>query len=801
MVNSELGRPWLTRGLAGCLIVAIIGFYGWTVLGAMADRPALFGDHPGSYYDALMDGFRHGHLYLDRPVDPRLIQASDPYTPDMRALVPHDLSYYRGHYYIYYGAVPAVILALPWRLVTGQHLSQFHAVLFFATAGFLVATALWLSVRRRYFPDSGAAALLAGIAVIGLASGTHAILRRADFWEEPIAAGYCFGMLALFSLERALRARRSAGWLAATGLSLGLAIGSRPTYVAGAAAFLPALGWLWWRGRRAGAWRDWPGRAWWGQVLALGAGLGAVLAGLLWYNYARFGRLFEFGQTYQGTYPPMARVVGGTPRMFDPGFAGFNAFVYYAAPPQWSRYFPFVKMIHVPPGRHNFEYVYGLLTHFPFVWLALLAPLAVWRRSPEERGMLAAFLGGVALFHAAIAGFLLGFVGTAGRYMVDFTPALVLLAGCGLLGVERIATGRARTVALAVGGSAAAFSVFVGVMLSFQLHDLFRNSDPASYRHLAHAFDRPTYGIERLAGTRYGPLELALRFPRAPAGMLEPLVTTGWEYESDYLFVRYLDGNRLQLGFDHSNQAVRWSPVLEVDRDAVHHLAVQMGSLFPPSGHPFYDRMSRFAADGLGRWLKVTLDGQPAFDCAQDFYDGSPGSVRLGDNRKSSTDFGRLFTGQLLRADTASLAVPAADNTGYGPREIDVVLPAEDTARPLPLVTTGRTGQGDILRVREVGPGTVRFGYDHWGVGLWESGDVAMMPGVRHVLRISLPALLGPAGAASPLALELDGRAIWTRAVPYYPATPAEFEFGENRLGASSADAKFTGVILEVKRL
>ena len=801
MLKSELGRPPRIRWLAGCLVAAIIGFYFWTITSTQPGPEPLFADHPGGYYDGLMDGFLHGHLYLDLPVDPRLVQAPDPYIPAMRALVPHDLSYYRGHYYIYYGVVPLVTLSLPWRLVTGQHLAQFYAVLIYATGGFLSSAALWLSLRRRYFPGSGAVVLLAGIAVLGLASGTHAVLRRADFWEEPIAAGYCFGMLCLLCLERGLRAPRTALWLGAAGLCLGLAVGSRPTYIAGAAAFLPVLGWLWWRSRTAAG--GGPAGSWWRPALALCAGFGAVLAGLAWYNYARFGRPFEFGQTYQGTFAPIARIAGATPRLFDPGFVPFNAFVYYVAPPQWSRYFPFVKMIHVPAGRHNFEFVYGLLTHFPFVWLALLAPLALARRPAAEGGPLTAFLGALALFYAAIGGLLLTFVGAAGRYLVDFTPALMLLAACGLLGAERIAAGRSRRVWRAIGGAAAAFSVFVGVMLSFQLHDLLRTSNSRAYRALAHAFDLPTYAIERLAGTRYGPLELTLRFPRAAAGTLEPLVTTGWEYESDFLFVRYQEGDRLQFGFEHSNQGVLWSPMLEAERGREHHLMVQMGSLFPPPGHPFYDRMSRYAANGFTRWLRVTLDGQTAFDLPQEFYDGSPGSVRLGDNSRSSTDFGVRFTGELLAAQIGPITIPPSDNAGYGPREIDLTLPA-DTSRPLPLVTAGQTGRGDILRVQQVGPGIVRFGYDHWGVGFWESDPVAMAPGVRHVLKVALPGLLAPGAAradAPNLSLELDGKTVWKRSVPGYAVPPAEFEFGENRIGASTCDAEYTGVILDVKRL
>lgn len=794
-LKSEHVAPRRDQALALCVIGAIVWCYCWTATSNSPEHPPWFGDQPGSYYAGLVDGFKHGHLYLDLPVDPRLVQAPDPYLPALRALVPHDLSYFRGHYYIYYGVAPVVALELPWRLITGRHLPPATAVVIFVTIGFLSATALWLSVRRRYFPHSGPIALGAGIAVLGLASATQALLRRPDLWEEPIAAGYGFAMAALFCLYRALQGQRTSTWLAAAGVALGLAVGSRPSYFAGAAAFVPVLAWLWRREGVAGdRWR-WPNGRWWRATLALGGPFSAILAGLAWYNFARFGNPFEFGQTYQSSY-----VFGDEkPQLFNLSFGAFNAFVYYLAPPQWSRYFPFIKMIHVPAGPHNLEYVYGLLPHFPFVGLALAAPLALRRRAPAERKTLVAFLGSLAMFYLLVGGLLLCFRGAAARYMADFTPALMLLAGIGLLGAERSTAGWARRVLVSLAAAAAAFSVFVSAMLSFQLHDLLRQSNPQAYRRLVHFFDTPVSVLERLAGTRHGPLELTVRFPRGVPGAVEPLVTTGWEYESDYLFVRYLDGDRLQFGFEHSNRPVSWSPAVAIDRTRVHQLEVQMGSLFPPPGDPFYDQMSRFSAAGFARWLRVALDGQVLFDRPQDFYDSSPENVVLGESRLAAADFGRRFSGEMVAVRTGAIIFAPPFQPGDGTYELTLVLP-ESFPLALPLVAAGRAGRADILLVRQVGPGRVRFGYDHWGIGAWESGDVVMASGVRHVLGVALPGLAPPGTPRPQLALELDGRPAWNRRVPFYPVGPAEVRVGENGIGASTCAAEFSGVILDVTR-
>src|SRR5262245_62100695 len=64
-------------------------------------------------YSEQARAFAHGRLHL--LVDPPAALASlpDPYDPRAREALPcmHDVSYYRGRYYLYFGPVPALLLA------------------------------------------------------------------------------------------------------------------------------------------------------------------------------------------------------------------------------------------------------------------------------------------------------------------------------------------------------------------------------------------------------------------------------------------------------------------------------------------------------------------------------------------------------------------------------------------------------------------------------------------------------------------------------------------------------------------
>jgi tetratricopeptide (TPR) repeat protein len=96
------------------------------------------------------------------------------------------------------------------------------------------------------------------------------------------------------------------------------------------------------------------------------------------------------------------------------------------------------------PAGHGLaeQQTFGILTNIPLVWLALAVPLAWRERSAEGRSVLGGFLAAVALLFW-IGALTLGlFFYAAGRYEVEFLPALVLLAVTGILSLERAVAGQ-----------------------------------------------------------------------------------------------------------------------------------------------------------------------------------------------------------------------------------------------------------------------------------------------------------------------------------------------------------------------
>src|SRR5476651_2665636 len=116
------------------LLLVIGWFYFWTAVPEW--RPRLIARSNSSYYNLLTRGFMRGHLYLDLPVDPFLATLQNPSDPGQRGgHGAHDTSYFHGRYYIYFGVAPAVLVFLPFRLLTGSFIDDSLVVPLFACAG------------------------------------------------------------------------------------------------------------------------------------------------------------------------------------------------------------------------------------------------------------------------------------------------------------------------------------------------------------------------------------------------------------------------------------------------------------------------------------------------------------------------------------------------------------------------------------------------------------------------------------------------------------------------------------------
>jgi hypothetical protein len=404
--------------LPGFLFVAVVCFH---LMTAWVCGPA--GNWHGQtseYYQLLTDAFLAGQTSLQVQPSAQLLALPDPRDPVANAYLRlHDASLYQGKYYLYFGPTPAIVLFLPYKLLTGSHLPSRVAVALFCTVGFACSCALFFLLAKREKWDCprwcGAAAVLS----LGTTPGVAFLLTRPSFYEVAISAGYCFVMAGFVLIAHSVELdspRR--GSLVAAGLCFGLAAGCRPNFALLAVLMAVLLGWRI-RSHKMRA------LAFVGPVVLCGVLLAA-------YNYARFQNPFEFGNRYQ--------LADGVQNQGNPfALAKVIPALYYLlfSPPSFGFHYPFVlpsdslSAFTSLPNGFAVGPTIGLLWIAPLALLGLMTP-AVWRdRRIQDFVKLESTRFTIASLYLSAVGImaifaLLGWV--VGRYLVDFAPELVLLS-------------------------------------------------------------------------------------------------------------------------------------------------------------------------------------------------------------------------------------------------------------------------------------------------------------------------------------------------------------------------------------
>lgn len=389
-------------------------------------------------YGRVADALIHGRVWVDLPVDPALTAVQNPYDAATRNQlladgVPlfWDYAYHDGHWYSYFGVLPAVLLFLPYQLVTGRMLPSgaVEPILMFGVLVF--ACLLTIRLIQRLAPRTSLAATSMALVLVLVGSNAPYLWFRTNFYSIPCAASLCLSTLGLWLwLGASMPRRRSAppdaaplklGHLAAGALCIAANLGCRPAFALVALLGIP----LFWpqltelvgrvRHRSIGVWHA--------LRMPLAVLLPAIIIvlPLLAYNVARFGSPFDFGNNYQFTVTDMTR--------FAPAPDTFLLMVVYYLflPLRFTGDFPFLALspTPLPSWAYAEEMIGGLIVLCPPLILAFVIPFLRSRlRSSGCWGMLtgALALAVVLLLFDAWEG------GLGWRYMVDFAWLLTLAA-------------------------------------------------------------------------------------------------------------------------------------------------------------------------------------------------------------------------------------------------------------------------------------------------------------------------------------------------------------------------------------
>ncbi len=389
----------------------------------------------GSLAHSLLNG--RLDLIPDPPAE--LAEMDNPYDPRARdaagAKPVWDIAYYNERYYVYFGIIPCLLFQLPFEVITGiQDLPACFPMILMSIAAIFAAFGLVKQAAKRWFPKISAAAyLIASAAVVGC-SQLYYLLLRPVVYEYVILCGASFVMLGLWQWMTAAntpveKRKTMIAHMMLGSLFMAFVAGCRPQMEIFAFLALP----IFWKRyiterrlfTRKGA----------VEFVLFALPFVIVAAGLMWYNYARFGSPFDFGANYNLTSNDM------TKRGFSAARIGPALFIYLLAPSPLSATFPYIGATIITTnalGNMIYEACYGgILTMTPFLWifagLPLLRRRLAWQKLWGVVGW-CLFSGlALAILDAEMAGILY-------RYLMDFTlPLLFAAALCWLAAGQALA--------------------------------------------------------------------------------------------------------------------------------------------------------------------------------------------------------------------------------------------------------------------------------------------------------------------------------------------------------------------------
>lgn len=417
------------------LIIVVFLFYFWiATCGFNTFRLDL--DYK-SHYNNLSVAFLQGQLnFLFEP--PRgLLQLSNPYDPKENEFYRlldngniHDLSLYKGKLYMYFGAVPAIVLYLPYLFFMYRGLPDNFAVFIFSFIGFVFSALLLYHIRNKYFKEVSDGILLTSVGVLAVGNMVSWLMGRPLFYEVAIASGFCFMTGAIYFLSLSVSKQAPTLWMLILGsLFLGLSVGSRPHFIACGFVLIVLMQSKLFLGTRELSLRQ---KVF--STVALLMPFTACLVLLGFYNYLRFDDPFEFGIKYQLAGHEFPKVLS-----FETIFA--NIYLYLFKQFAISQDFPYIFPIdpNLPtfisvPSYYMSGYVgvvVGIFYLVPFTLMSLLSPVFGYLHNRFKLIMLLppyfefwiVFLSAITIFVT------LGMWSAAVmRYEVDFATLFILTA-------------------------------------------------------------------------------------------------------------------------------------------------------------------------------------------------------------------------------------------------------------------------------------------------------------------------------------------------------------------------------------
>lgn len=272
-------------------------------------------------YEELADAILEGHIDIHTDEDVSDLAAMDnPYDAAARenqgVSFQWDHAFYNGHYYVYFGIVPALLLFVPYRAITGAALTSWKGTAVFSV---FIIIAIFLFAYQIIQKSKAKVPLTVYLVLCSNASLIilwYAVEHPA-LYCTAIVAGICFALWSFYFLYQSFCVdEKPKLWKIFIGALCGaLVFGCRPPIGVTEIALLPLL--YIGRKRQIAEQEDNYKKNIRLQMFTFALPYIMVAVLLMLYNYVRFESPFEFGQSYQLTVTDQTAYTGGILERFS----------------------------------------------------------------------------------------------------------------------------------------------------------------------------------------------------------------------------------------------------------------------------------------------------------------------------------------------------------------------------------------------------------------------------------------------------------------------------------------------------
>ena len=374
---------------------------------------------PDTEYEELTDALIDGHFYLNIEPTKALENIDNPYDPQLRskALAETgetyyvDHAYYKGKYYCYFGIVPALIFFVPFKLLFGVHLSTWIAVTFCGLMYCIVSYIFIYLIIKKYYKNISFGTYIVTDTIFIAMSAIVYLVFYGTIYSLPIMMSLMLGIIGLsFWIAASDSKKLNKIYLILGSLAIALIIGCRPQLAIILLFAFP----IFWNDIKEKRFFSVKGMA---NTLSVIVPFLIIGVGIMYYNYARFGSVMDFGANYNLTSNDM------THRGIVLARNWVGIFEYIFQPLNISSKFPFMQLI-----GNNVQFDYqGYLSQEPlfggFLWFnPILVICWAYFKGRKEMKKKKCYALGVGAFVSAVIIILLTIQmsGMTQRYMSDF---------------------------------------------------------------------------------------------------------------------------------------------------------------------------------------------------------------------------------------------------------------------------------------------------------------------------------------------------------------------------------------------